>query len=65
MFSALRNGLRQRMNDALRLRRSGQQLEARARQGSFCWGIGRKRCGETIAFLGVPCAHIDVNDSEE
>ena len=61
MFSALQPWLRQRMQDALRMRKIGQ-LE-RERDSRVILLVHRQ---ETMRFLGFPLVrYIDVNDSEE
>src|SRR5258707_9627379 len=61
MFSALQPWLRQRMNDALRMRKIGQ-LE-RERDSRVILLVHRQ---ETMRFLGFPVVrYIDVNDSED
>ena len=61
MFSALQPWLRQRMNDAMRMRKIGQ-LE-RERDSRVILLVHRQ---ETMRFLGFPVVrYIDVNDSED
>src|SRR3981189_3966992 len=61
MFSALQPWLRQRMNDALRMRKIGQ-LE-RERDSRVILLVHRQ---EAMGFLGFPVVrYIDVNDSED
>jgi ClpP class serine protease len=61
MFSALQPVLRQRMLDAMRLRKMGQ-LEAK--RGSRVILLVHRQ--ETMRLLGFPLMrYIDVNDSEE
>src|SRR5258705_9182029 len=61
MFSALQPWLRQRMNDALRMRKIGQ-LESE-RDSRVILLVHRQ---ETMRFLGFPVVrYIDVNDSED
>src|SRR3981081_1608678 len=61
MFSALQPWLRQRMNDAMRMRKIGQLERERDSRGILL--VHRY---ETMRFLGFPGArYIDVNDSED